>query len=104
VIPTGGGIGILAAFLFPFYADELTTMAVRIRDGETLTQAHRKHVYQLLANECGIVHWKVSLGYGAVQLGIGSATIMMRHAGIGRFYRFLWGVFCSSCCFQCSSG
>ncbi|MBC8200108.1 MAG: hypothetical protein H8E80_08735 [Desulfobacteraceae bacterium] len=31
VVPKGGEIGILAAFLFPFYADELTT---RWRNGE----------------------------------------------------------------------
>lgn len=30
-IPKGGGIGILAAFLFPFYADELTTMIERLK-------------------------------------------------------------------------
>ena len=29
----------LASFLFPFYADELTTMAVRIKDGESLNPA-----------------------------------------------------------------
>ena len=27
----------LTSFLFPFYADELITMAIRIRDGENLT-------------------------------------------------------------------
>ena len=41
----------LAAFLFPFYADELTTMAIRINDGENLLYPHRRHLYQLLANE-----------------------------------------------------
>lgn len=61
----------MASFLFPFYADELTTMAVRIRDGERLTQAHRRHLYQLLANERQIPHWKVSIGFGAMQLLIG---------------------------------
>jgi len=30
-------------------------------------QPHRKHLYQLLANEMGIEHWKVSVGYGALQ-------------------------------------
>ena len=44
----------LAAFLFPFYADELTTMAVRIRDGDNLLRAHRRHLYQVLANEKGV--------------------------------------------------
>jgi Fuc2NAc and GlcNAc transferase len=36
----------LSSFLFPFYADELTTMIVRLKDGENLTNAHRRHLYQ----------------------------------------------------------
>jgi len=75
----------LAGFLFPFYADELTTLYVRIkdefpsgrmnscgiRDGwmDRLMKPHRRHVYQLLANEMGIEHWKVSVGYGGLGLG-----------------------------------
>ena len=54
----------LCAFLFPFYADELTTEFVRLRDGENLLKPHRSHVYQLLANEMGVDHWKVSVGLG----------------------------------------
>ena len=52
----------LAGFLFPFYADELTTMAARIKDGENLFKPHRRHLYQLLANEKRIAHWKISIG------------------------------------------
>ena len=70
----------LAACLFPFYADELTTMAVRLRDGERLSKPHRRHLYQLLANEMGIDHWKISLGYGVVQLIVGyGALVTTRH-------------------------
>jgi Fuc2NAc and GlcNAc transferase len=58
----------LANFLFPFYADELTTLVVRLKDGDKLTKPHRKHLYQLLANERGIAHWKESVGYGVLQL------------------------------------
>jgi UDP-N-acetylmuramyl pentapeptide phosphotransferase/UDP-N-acetylglucosamine-1-phosphate transferase len=65
----------LAAFLFPFYVDELTTMIVRLRDGERLTQAHRRHLYQLLANEKGWPHWQVSLGFGALQLLVGLTSL-----------------------------
>jgi len=72
----------LAGFLFPFYADELTTMAVRIRNGENLLRPHRKHLYQLLANEKGIAHWKVSMGYGLLQLFIGVAVIRIRPVGL----------------------
>lgn len=72
----------LSAFLFPFYADELTTMVIRIRDGENLLRAHRRHFYQLLANEKGIAHWKVSVGYGLLQIIIGLSVLAIRPFGI----------------------
>jgi len=72
----------LAGFLFPFYADELTTMAVRIKDGENLFKPHRKHLYQLLANEKAIAHWKISIGYGLVQLIIGITILLLRPFGL----------------------
>jgi UDP-N-acetylmuramyl pentapeptide phosphotransferase/UDP-N-acetylglucosamine-1-phosphate transferase len=68
----------LISFLFPFYADELTTMAVRLKNRENLTKAHRHHLYQLLANECKISHWKVSLGYGVYQLLIGASILLTK--------------------------
>ena len=71
----------LASFLFPFYADELTTMVVRLKKGESLTKAHRSHLYQILANEWGISHLKISAGYGLVQLMIGISTLWVKHIG-----------------------
>lgn len=71
----------LTAFIFPFYADEITTMLVRIKDGEKLTQPHRRHLYQLLANEYGIAHWKVSVGYGLTQLFVGLSILWVRGFG-----------------------
>lgn len=68
----------LAGFLFLFYADELTTMFVRIKAGESLSKPHRRHLYQILANECGIDHWKISAGYGVIQLVIGVVLIAFR--------------------------
>jgi Fuc2NAc and GlcNAc transferase len=62
----------MASFLFPFYVDELTKMIVRLRVGENLTQPHRRHIYQLLANERQIPHWRVSAGYGFFQLLVGN--------------------------------
>ncbi len=58
---------LLASFMFPFYADELVTMAERIKDGWSLTKPHRRHFYQVLANEAHIPHWKVSTGYALFQ-------------------------------------
>jgi len=43
----------MVLFLFPFYVDELTTVLVRLKDMESLTKPHRRHYYQLLANEKG---------------------------------------------------
>jgi UDP-N-acetylmuramyl pentapeptide phosphotransferase/UDP-N-acetylglucosamine-1-phosphate transferase len=72
----------LVCFLFPFYADELTTMAVRIRDGENLFKPHRRHLYQLVVNEHGIDHWKVSVGYGLLQLLVGASVLIAKPSGI----------------------
>lgn len=73
---------VLCAFLFPFYADELTTMIVRLKNGDNLMQPHRKHMYQLLANEMGIAHWKISTGYGILQLLVGVSMLIIMQRGI----------------------
>ncbi|MBW1708180.1 MAG: glycosyltransferase family 4 protein [Deltaproteobacteria bacterium] len=75
---------VLCSFLFPFYADELTTEYVRLRDGENLLKPHRRHVYQLLANEMGVSHWKVSVGYGVLQAMVGIGALSLR--GYGTLY------------------
>lgn len=72
----------LSGFLFPFYADEFTTMIIRKKDGEKLSKPHRRHLYQLLANECGIAHWKISAGYGLFQLIIGLSIILLKSTGL----------------------
>ncbi|MHB9098063.1 MAG: MraY family glycosyltransferase [Syntrophales bacterium] len=71
-----------AALLFPFYADELTTMVVRIRDREDLTRSHRRHLYQLLVNEFGIAHGKIAAAYGAAQLAVGSGVLIAYPYGV----------------------
>jgi UDP-N-acetylmuramyl pentapeptide phosphotransferase/UDP-N-acetylglucosamine-1-phosphate transferase len=73
---------VLCAFLFPFYADELTTEYVRLRDGENLLRPHRRHFYQLMANEKGIAHWKVSVGYGVLQLVVGVSVLLIKSHGV----------------------
>ena len=78
---------VLCAFLFPFYADELTTLYVRIKDEfplikvNKLMKPHRRHLYQLLANEMGIEHWKISLGYGVLQILVGVGALFLRSYG-----------------------
>ena len=89
----------LCAFLFPFYADELTTEFVRLRDGENLLKPHRRHVYQLLANEMGIDHWKVSVGYGVLQLVVGIGALVLRGYGTVVLVGYLGAWFVGFCCF-----
>ena len=90
----------LAAFLFPFYADESITTLLRIKDGDKLSQAHRRHLYQLLANECKIAHWKISIGYGFAQLLIGLSVILIKKHGdlaiISLLSFYLCGFICLS--------
>jgi Fuc2NAc and GlcNAc transferase len=83
------------ALLFPFYADELTTMAVRLRDHENLTQPHRRHLYQLLVNELHIVHWKISVAYGVVQLVVGSGILIAYPYGVKAVLMILTACFFS---------
>ncbi|GAG76553.1 unnamed protein product, partial [marine sediment metagenome] len=72
----------LSSFLFTFYADELTTMFLRIKNRENLLRPHRKHLYQILANEKKFPHWQVSAGYGAVQLILGMLILSARFYGV----------------------
>lgn len=72
---------LLAGFLSTFYADTLTTLYIRKKRGENLLQAHRSHLYQLLANQKKIAHWKVSLAYALAQATIGIALLNIRPFG-----------------------
>ena len=72
----------LASFLFLFYADELTTMVIRLRAGESLLKAHRRHLYQILANELGYRHWVVSAGYGLIQMLVGMSVLLLAPYGM----------------------
>ena len=71
----------LSLCLFPFYADEITTEFIRLKDGEKLWTPHRRHLYQLLVNEFGIAHWKVSLIYGLGQLFVGASILYLLKFG-----------------------
>ena len=82
-----------AALLFPFYADELTTMAVRLQDHENLLKPHRRHLYQLLTNEAGIAHWQVTLMYGAAQLAVGAGVLVVNIHGAQPIMIFLMACF-----------
>jgi len=70
-------IAVTSLFIFPFYADEITTATLRLRNNENLLRPHRRHLYQVLANECGIPHWKVTVGYGVAQFLIGCGAVFL---------------------------
>lgn len=55
-------------FLLVYGVDGTLTICHRIMLHENLGEAHRKHAYQLMANELKIGHVKVSLLYMAMQL------------------------------------
>lgn len=61
---------LLSSFILPFYCDEVNTLLSRMKSGETLTTAHRRHVYQILANQAQIPHPMVTFVYAALQTGI----------------------------------
>jgi Fuc2NAc and GlcNAc transferase len=73
---------VLCSLLFTFYADELCTMLQRLRQGDSFFQAHRKHLYQVLVNELGVAHWKVSVGYGVVQVGVFGVVLWLQQFGL----------------------
>lgn len=73
---------VMAGFLAPFFLDEIFTMIVRIRNKDSLIEPHRKHIYQVLTNKAGISHWKISMGYGVMQLVIGLSVVFIKPDGI----------------------
>ncbi|MCS5489001.1 MraY family glycosyltransferase [Algoriphagus limi] len=54
--------------LLIYGVDVVLTMVRRYRKGEKLSEPHRSHLYQILANEFKISHVLISLGYAALQL------------------------------------
>lgn len=62
-------------FLAVYGADAVLTICHRIQLHENLGEAHRKHAYQLMANELKIPHVRVSLFYMALQLVISFGMI-----------------------------
>src|ERR1035437_3303374 len=88
----------LNSFLFPFYADELSTMMVRIRSRDNLLQPHRRHVYQILANQMGIPHWKVSVLYVVMQLVVSGTALLLRPSSAIAVLAFLGSAFSLFAC------
>lgn len=65
------------AFLLVYGVDGVMTILHRIMLHENLGQAHRKHAYQLMANELGLSHVAVSFFYMGLQLAISLGFIYL---------------------------
>lgn len=72
----------LVSLIFPFYIDEISTLIIRIKDRDKLTRAHRRHIYQILANQAGFSHTKVTIIYGAIQILVISLAWGVKGRGI----------------------
>ncbi len=59
--------------------DSVMTITHRILLKEHITQPHRKHMYQLMANELHIPHVVISSGYAVVQLLLSAGLIYFIH-------------------------
>lgn len=64
-------------FLAVYGADTVLTICHRIRLHENLGEAHRKHAFQIMANELRIPHVAVSSFYMALQLLISAGLIFI---------------------------
>lgn len=64
-------------FLLVYGVDGCCTIIHRIMLHENLGEAHRKHAYQLMANELGMSHVTVSLIYMAMQLVISLVMVYL---------------------------
>ena len=64
-------------FLAVYGADAILTICHRIKLHENLGEAHRKHVYQLMANELRMPHVEVSAIYMIIQFAVSVGLIFL---------------------------
>ena len=64
-------------FLVVYGVDSVLTICHRVMLHENLGKAHRKHAYQLMANELGLEHTVVSTFYVVLQLAISAGIILI---------------------------
>lgn len=75
ILQTGDMTYIL--LLAVYGVDTLLTIFHRILLRENICQAHRKHVYQIMANELNIPHCIVSIAYMMIQLIVSFGLILI---------------------------
>ena len=79
-------------FLLVYGIDGCCTIVHRVMLHENLGEAHRKHAYQLMANELGMSHVVVSCIYMALQLVISLGFIYVCPATVLAHWIYLVGV------------
>jgi len=72
----------LIMFLCTFYADATVTIFYRLRKGEKLMKAHRRHLYQYLSNELQLSHWKVTVLFAIIQITFGTLALLSYKKGL----------------------
>ena len=80
-------------FLLVYGVDGVLTICHRIMLHENLGEAHRKHAYQLMANELKIGHVMVSLLYMAMQLVVSLGFIYVCPDNVFSHWMYLIGAF-----------
>ena len=79
-------------FLAVYGVDAVLTICHRIMLHEHLGEAHRKHAYQLMANELGMEHTVVSAIYAGLQLVIAAGMIVVPNTPVWH-----WGYLVGVC-------
>ena len=62
-------------FLMVYGVETILTILERIRLKENIFEAHRRHLYQLFANDMKVSHLYISMGYAGIQLLINLIVI-----------------------------
>lgn len=72
-------------FLTVYGIDVISTIAERLRLKENIFKPHRRHLYQLFANEQQVDHRLISFGYALLQVVICAIVIREEHLGLWLF-------------------
>ena len=67
----------IVIFLIVYAIDSVFTIFQRLFAGENIFQSHRLHLYQILANQRGIAHYKIAITYSLIQLLINIGYILI---------------------------
>ena len=85
-----GDVAWIVLFLI-YGVDGVLTICHRIMLHENLGQAHRKHAYQLMANELKIPHMVVSMIYAVLQLAVSLIAIYVIPDTVAAHWAYLVG-------------